>query len=145
MWHTQSCCIQSTHALLTIKLYLLSKPLDYWNSRQVDIGSCSALPSHWPNTETKKKPNVIKSHEIATSMIEFTLLQVFKEQKYYLSFCVCLNFLRTNLDSDSNYTLKESSVFIQCTAKLRTKTKLNSVASVRERTIQTERPACRQS
>jgi hypothetical protein len=50
-------------SLHRIKLYLLSKPLDYWNSQQVGIENCNAQPSHWPNTETRKKPIIIKSHQ----------------------------------------------------------------------------------
>jgi hypothetical protein len=62
------------------------------------------------------------------SIMEFTLLQAFKVQKYYLSFCVYLNFLRANLDSGSDYALMEGRVFIHFTTiKLRIKTKLNSV------------------
>jgi hypothetical protein len=43
-----------TESELNMK-YSLSVPLDYWNSQQADIGSCSARPSHWPDTETVKQ------------------------------------------------------------------------------------------
>jgi hypothetical protein len=52
--------------------------LDYWNSQQVGIGSCSALPSHWPSTETIKKQHVIKMHQNGELKVEFTLLQALK-------------------------------------------------------------------
>jgi len=46
-----------TGSQLCVK-YLLSVPLDCWSSRQVDIGSCSARPSHWPDTGTVNKLDI---------------------------------------------------------------------------------------
>jgi hypothetical protein len=51
-----------TESELNVK-YSLSVPLDYWNSLQADIGSCSAQPSHWPDTEIVNKLDINQSQK----------------------------------------------------------------------------------
>jgi len=60
--HTDTQCSRVKHAVETeSELYVkysLSVPLDYWSSQQADIGSCSAQPSHWPDTGTVNKLHI---------------------------------------------------------------------------------------
>lgn len=62
--------------------YSLSVPLDYWNSQQAGIGSCSAQPSHWQDTETGNNLNINQSQKIEIKgEIHITASSYFVEQK----------------------------------------------------------------